>query len=72
MSVAKTIEVDVPMKSKLLVVTPRQMSMISPTLMFDSIYRHYRNVFSHMFVGMSPRSFWDKIGPSDPKLLVFG
>ena len=72
MRVAKPIEVEVPMNSKLLVVTPRQTSMISHTLMVDIIYRHYRNAFSHMFVGMPPRAFWDKVDPSDPKLLALG
>ena len=72
MAVAKPIEITVPMKSKLNVVRPHPTSMISPTLFIESIYTKYPLVFEHMFTGMPPRTFWEKVDPSDPKFLSLG
>ena len=70
--IAKPLTVHVPMYSKLRTIEMGQIDMLPPTMLIESIYRHYNAAFQSIFVGMGPRNFWDSVDPEDPKLLAFG
>ena len=69
MKLAKPMQIEVPVLSKLKALLPKEVSLFCPTLMVESIYQSYPLLFQHMFLGMTPLSFWEQVSPNDPKLL---
>ena len=59
----------VPMKDKLDRVEEAIQLVISPTVLVNSIWTHFRSLFPRMF-GANPRAFWEKVDPQDPKLIA--
>ena len=67
MSVAKPISVEVPLLSKLKTVFDYKVDFIAPTLLMESIWSAYPDMFLEMF-GTNPKNFWQQVSPEDPKL----
>ena len=69
MKVAKPMQIEMPVLTKLKALQTKEISLICPTLMVDGICQSYPLLFEHMFTGMTPLSFWEQVSPNDPKLL---